>query len=579
MKKIFLLPILLASFVSCQDLLESESHTSVGSNNYVNNASQAEVLLNGCYSDLGSSDALYAYYLSLAFTLSTDIAQCEGDGNTSYRVIPTNSHTSSDSSVQDVWEALYSGIYNTNSLMELTQARMDNWSAEDQALAAVIIGEAKALRALYYFELVRWFGNVSIMSSTAQSLQPLRDYLQNSPVEVYEFIETDLRDAIEVLPWATEDNVRKDNSYRFSKGAAYGLLAKVYATWAGYPLNNRSKWELAADAAGALVNSSRHSLNPNYESVWYNTANNIWEPNESLIEVSFYTPTGIDNNEHMSRVGKWNGVATESIDGVRGRNAANVKVNGIFSLNWETKFPDDKRYALSVADYFYGYKIDGVTYDGAISYADHYLATATNPSESKIEEKAKDNRNKKYNPAKWDEQKYVESGNRLVNQNYSNINWYVLRYSDVLLLYAEALVESGGSIDAAVAAVNSVRERGYGANYNEADDGILAIAATLSGSDIVVPKKDPSYEVSPLLQAIRNERAYELCFEGHRKQDLIRWGIYNQTIFTTHVNLLNWYELAVYPVARYTIEGKHELMPIPQRDKDLMPNYVQNPQW
>lgn len=140
----------------------------------------------------------------------------------------------------------------------------------------------------------------------------------------------------------------------------------------------------------------------------------------------------------------------------------------------------------------------------------------------------------------------------------SNVNWYILRYSDVLLLFAEALNESGGSVVDAVDAVNAVRRRGFGDT-----------------------KHDLSYGLSreDLREAIRKERAYELCFEGHRKQDLIRWGIYYDRVMETAQELVDWYSNANYAVSRYIIKGRHELLPIPQRDLDMMPKCKQNPGW
>ena len=110
----------------------------------------------------------------------------------------------------------------------------------------------------------------------------------------------------------------------------------------------------------------------------------------------------------------------------------------------------------------------------------------------------------------------------------------------------------------AIEAVNIVRRRGFGDSEHD-------LSAGLSREE--------------LRGAIRKERAYELCFEGHRKQDLIRWGIYFKTIRQTAQELQDWYENANYAVNRYTIEGRHELMPIPQRDLDLMPKVKQNPGW
>ncbi len=528
--------------VSCSDLLEEESYTEVGKGNYVNNAAEAETVLMGIYKDL-SNEYLYSYHLSLLFTISSDIAQCEGNSTTSFREIPTNSHNPSTQQIMQTWQKLYSSIYDANDFIETVSSRLDDWNSSNRELATIYLGEARALRALFYFELVRWYGNVVLVKSTAESNIPATEYVQSDPKDVYAFIEEDLKYASEVLPWAVDDTKRSSNAYRFSKGAALGLLAKVYCTWAGYPVRDESKWAEAAKVARQVVESGKHRLNPDYETVWSNTCNGIWDAGESLIEVSFYSPTSLDSDQTAGRIGKWNGVVADAVEGQRGRNAGNWKVVYTFTREWETH--DDPRMALSIADY----KYDSSKGDGPVTY----FSTVSSPSE--------DNYNKQrqlFTPAKWDTEKYVNSANYMVNNDKSCINWYILRYSDVLLLFAEALNESGGSIVDAVDAVNAVRRRGFG-------DTLHDLSYALSQEE--------------LREAIRKERAYELCFEGHRKQDLIRWGIYYTTIRNTAQELVNWFTNANYAVARFTVEGRHELLPIPQRDLDLMTKCKQNPGW
>ncbi len=333
-----------------------------------------------------------------------------------------------------------------------------------------------------------------------------------------------------------------------------GLLAKVYATWAGYPIQDETKWEEAAKMAQKLIYSGKHDLLTDYETLWKNTCNGIWDPTESLIEVSFYSPTtGGGNADPCGRIGKWNGVKTTSVAGVRGRCAANVKVVHSFVLDWR-QYPEDKRQNLSVANY--QYKDDYILWARGSSDTD--ASALANDADQSKRQKEKQN----YTPAKWDIVKYVNQSNALINDDKSNVNWYILRYSDVLLLYAEALNEwKGGPTADAYAAINKVRKRGYGG--------------------------EGKYELSGLdqegfRQAVRQERAFELAFEGHRKLDLIRWGVYYETIQKTNEDLNAWWEsngTYNYVVAKHTVKGKHELLPIPQREMDLCTQFEQNPNW
>ena len=544
MKKylLYFVPAFCLIAASCSSMLEEESYTEIGRDNYVNNATEAETVLLGVYKNM-VSDYTYSYHLSLLFTISTDIAQCEGSSNTNFREIPTNSHNPATDEIANTWAKLYSAIYDANSFIETVSERIDGWGDTNRELGTIYLGEARALRALFYFELVRWYGNIVLIKSTAESKLPATEYVQADPAEVYAFIEEDLKYAAEVLPWAVDDTLRSSTAYRFSKGSALGLLAKVYCTWAGYPLRDESKWAEAAAVARRVVESGKHRLIPDYDTVWYNTCNGIWDAGESLIEVSFYSPTGLDTDVTAGRIGKWNGVVADAVEGIRGRNAANWKVVYTFTREWEAQ--NDPRMALSIADY----KYDSSVSSGPVTY----FSTVSSPSETNY------NRQRQlFTPGKWDTEKYVQSANAISNNDNSNINCYILRYSDVLLLFAEALNESGGSIVDAVDAVNAVRRRGFGDMSHDLSYGLSRDA---------------------LREAIRKERAYELCFEGHRKQDLIRWGIYYDTVIETAQELVDWYSSANYAVRNYIIRGRHELLPIPLRDLDLMTKCNQNPGW
>ena len=98
--------------------------------------------------------------------------------------------------------------------------------------------------------------------------------------------------------------------------------------------------------------------------------------------------------------------------------------------------------------------------------------------------------------------------------------------------------------------------------------------------------KDPQKKlnIDQFRKAIQDERAYELAFEGHRRLDLIRWGIYYKTVKETSNSIRSWFtdnngNTPYNTAGRYTKLGKHELFPIPQRDMDLCEQFVQNPNW
>ncbi len=549
------------SLSSCSDLLNEDSKTEIEKKNYMRNAAEAETVLLGVYRNM-VTDAMYGYNLSILFNLATDIAQVEGSTNENFRIVPTNSFPTTQAEVQHTWGTLYNAIYNANDFMERLEQKAGNYSNPDKILARIYMAEARGLRALYYFELVRRYGHVALMRNTQMSQQPPSTFEQVEPSLVYKFIEDDLKYAIDNLPYAVDDTYRSDNSFRFSKGAALGLLAKVYATWAGYPLQDESKWEAAARTAKILLDSGKHGLLNDFEQLWRNSGEGIWNPAESLLEVSFYSPTTTGAaSDPCGRIGKWNGVRTTAIAGKRGSCAGNVKVVHTFVLEWR-KDANDLRREISVANYLYN--PDKTLYAKGKSDPEETAVLADADPEKKQKEK------QNYTPAKWDIEKYVPQSNALINNDKSNVNWYLLRYADVLLLYAESVNEWKKSPTAeAYMAVNMVRRRGYGKQIAAADNTV----------DL---PEGLSYEA--FRKAIHKERAYELAFEGHRRLDLVRWGNYYETVKATAIALGQWWTsdgAPNYAAANpgYTTKGKHELYPIPQRDMDLCKKFTQNQGW
>lgn len=565
----------------CSDFLKEENKVDVEKDGFLTTPERAETVLYGIYQTT-TADALYGYYLSFYFSLGSDCEQAEGNTINNWRMLPTNAYPTTQSEVQQAWQYLYIGIYRANDFLERISASFDTFEEEDKPLITVYMAEARALRGLFYFELVRRFNSIPLITSTVMSYMDPMEATQEDPVKVYEYIEADLKYAAENLPWATDDTYRTDNSFRFSKGAALGLLAKVYATWAGWPIKDTSKWQMAAKTAGELVMSGKHDLLPEFEQLWSNTCNGTWDPTESLIEISFYSPTYKNSSDPSGRIGKWNGVKTTAIAGTRGSCAGNVKVVHSFVLDWRAEDgvgpgaqygtnadgKYDKRRDLSIANYRY----DDTIGDGPILWAaendkttvDGVEISTYNPEKSLESDLDPDKRQKEkqnYTPAKWDVEKYVTTS-YLLNNDKSNVNWYVLRYADVLLLYAEALNEwKGGPTNEAYAAVNKVRRRAYGVS-------------------------DPSYDLQAGMdaeafrQAVRKERKYELAFEGHRRLDLVRWDVYYETVMQTRRDQNEWWgSQANYVVAEHTEKGKHELMPIPQREMDLCKKFEQNPGW
>lgn len=556
------------SMAACS--LDETSYMEVEKDDFIKNAKEAEIVLLGVYRNF-NNDGLYAEELSYFFDTPTDITKVEGSNPDNFRSTLSNSYTATDSRVQACWRDLYNAVYDANDFIERLAAGYETFSDSDKALAAIYMGEVRTLRALFYFELVRWFGNIVLMTDTEQSKASPSTFVQADPVDVYKFIEKDLKYAIDVLPYASDDTYRADSRFRMSKGSALGLLTKVYATWAGYPVRDESKWEYAAMTAKILIDSQKHNLQPEYRTLWYNTNNSIWDPSESLIEVSFYDPTFASGSVPRGRIGKFNGMPVSQESGSRvSQNGGYIKLLPSFLAKWkDLKY--DKRFDLSVCDRIIPKVVPntgkpGIPNNGTIynlNNAGHTIKEVLLEVEKEVDGKPVDwvKQHAVYNnaltPNKWNIEEFAESDNIIADNNYSNSNWYILRYSDVLLLYAEALNEINHGPDAAAEeALNMVRKRAFDSSVEDADWETFKVAAGLS------------YE--EFQKAVRDERGYEFCGEA-RRQDLVRWGIYYESIMRADVDLGKWDGDATkhYMCRNYTVRKKNDLLPIPQREMDI----------
>ena len=607
MKK-YIISILAALIFLPSCSLDEKLFTYVPEKDYITNAQSARTVLYGLYRNL-CNQTLYGCNLSMAFDMPTDLTKADGFQLVGGRVFTCNAHDPSFATVENTWEYLYKTIFNANDFIEKVAAADELLSEQDKKVVAVYVAEARVIRALMYFELVRNWKNITLITTTEQSRQLSSTYVQDKPEDVYSFIERELTNAAEVLPWAKADNLRPDNAYMVSKASALGLLARVYVTWAGYPMNGGEQmWQNAKSTCEIIMNSGYHDLLEDYEALWDNSCNAKWDPTESLFEISFYSPT-ISSSAALNSsglIGKWNGVYNLTNTTPLVRVDARERAVTTFASKWPDKV-NDKRFYLSMADFYYegtdslGYIVKDnskVWYeDSGIEGVRKVYKTDSGKKVDFLKADVIGANSYSLNAfidglyiAKWDLMKYVAKSNQMSDGNYSNANWYILRYSDVLLMFAEAENELNGPTQAAYDAINAVRRRGYGLYKTSVNKEQEVTPEPVPGEstksdvdDVTIADLSIGLSQEDFRQAVWDERAYELCFEGNRKQDLIRWGIYAKTIKATGDALVKWGQKEqfreYYLAEKYTIEGKHELQPIPQREMDLLPLYRQNPNW
>lgn len=409
-------------------------------------------------------------------------AQLEMDN---FPVTPTNGLTN------DLWTGYFATISDCNIILNQVGKDSANTPAATKMLAQ---GEARFLRGYAYFMLVRLFGNVPIVDTVLANVSA-SNIPQSPPSDVYAFIEKDLQFAAISLP------LKWDAKYigRATSGAANGLLAKVYLY--------EKKWQSAMTTAATVINSGVYNLNTPYNKIFTEDGENS---SGSIFEIQAYADANHKSDSY--------GCQYANVQGVRG--------SGNFDLGWGFNSPSQQL----VDAYETGDPREAST-----------ILFTPSPAPTRYGEVFPAEPNPRYNMKVYTNPAIRNSvGNRF--GFWMNVR--ILRYSDVLLMYAEAANELGQT-DEALAKLEMVRARARGG-----DNSILPPVTTTDQSE--------------LRDAIRHERRIELAMESERFFDLVRWGIAD--------NVLHNAGKANFSADR---DG---LLPIPQTQIDLSKGVLhQNP--
>lgn len=516
-KHAFILTILLIgvsffSLTGCKKFLDTKPSDFISPEAYYNTKEQLNYSLAGVY-DIMGSQPLYANRYIARMGLEADEGNYSADKNNLVVGPQVYNISSSDPDVADFWNALYDGINRANVLIK-------NVNKNPQIADSIrkqVYGEALFLRAYYYFILVQNFGGVPLRLEPTVDMSKL-DMPRSSAKEVYEKIITDMTEAEGlVLP------VRKIGyAGRVSKSAVRGILARVCLYMAGYPVNDVSKYQEARNWAKKVIDDpeAAHNLLSDFKQVFINYSQDKYDVSESIWEVEFWGNRAAPYNETGVN-GGWNGIASQDI--LLGVSYGWIRVNGNLYSAFDK---NDVRRNWSCFDSTY--KADGKAVKTPSVW--NYCAGKYRRTYEQVLPKA---------------------------QNQTPINWPLLRFSDVLLMYSEAEneINKGPTADALLA-INRVRQRAYAP--------LLAVGG--------------SYQ--SFRDTIVKERSLELCYEGLRKPDLIRWGIFlpkmKAELDIMKAQIAN---LTTKHLAFENVQEKNLLFPIPFKELSLNGAIEQNPLW
>lgn len=349
--------------------------------------------------------------------------------------------TAGHADINSHWNNLYTGVTRANVLL----ANIDNNPEIAADVRERVRAEAMFLRGYYYFMLVQSFGGVPLLTEPTADVDDV-DIPRATVREVYEQILSDMT--------AAEDKVRDIRSWGFSgrvsKSAVRGILARVCLHMAGYPLNDASKYAEARDWAKKVIDDAQanHSLNPDFSQIFINYAQDLYDISESIWEVEFrgnatdaYTETG--------GVGYLNGPRSTANNETIGEGYGGIRIT-------------TKLYrAYKEGDLRRDWTTTNFTYANNAASTKNFIASAT---EANLYNRTSGKYRREY-------ELLTPKARTVTPQNFP-----LLRYSDVLLMYAEADNEvNNGPSQLAIDYVNEVRLRAW-------STGIRSVAITDGGS-------------------------------------------------------------------------------------------------
>lgn len=384
-----------------------------------------------------------------------------------------------------IWVDHFTLINRCNIILDQVKNDQSPLTAPEAKISAQ--AEARFMRGYAYFMMVRYFGRVPIVDSVFTDAAAQANRPQSEPTAIYALIESDLQFAAINLPEVWESKFIG----RATSGAANGLLAKVYLT--------QKKWDLAKATTNLIIQSGIYDLSTPYNTIFGESGENT---SESVFELQATSRPAATNDERRIL-----GVQYASDQGVR----------GVANWNLGTGFNTPSTFLEAAYEPGDPRRLRTILYAGQMSiYNEPVPAGLPNP---------------RYNHK-------VLSNPSFRSRYLSNFGYWmnvrIVRYADVILMYAEASLETG-DVGEALAKLEMVRARARGT--------IINILPRVTSTDPEIVR-----------QAIRQERRIELAMEHDRFFDLVRWGIAGQ---------------ALQDAGKNFVTGRDELLPIPQTQIDL----------
>ena len=522
LNKIFISGLAMLALTSCNDYLEVDPATNVASTDLVfGSEGETRTALYGVYAKV-CSDNLFGGKLYNDFQLNSDVDFYANSNEAAAGNQPRRFDVRSDASnVETLWNNLYSAVETANEfIFNLQKSSLYKEETEDAASEAAdgtistvqkpkvtnltqMMGEAKVMRAMFYHELLSYWGDIPFTLQSTYETDNLNPGITPRQ-EVSDALIADLKHAAEYMYSDQEGKVAAPE--RITKEAAYAMIARLALQAGGYSLNHDANdftgykmtrpsnyldyYKTARDYAKKVIDAGGHSLNKSFRDVFVDECNFVVNTGDDpIFEIPFAKET---NGNWGYAQGPTSGVdtsvETDYSNSAWGATSGNVRTTAFYGYSFDAK--DLRRDYICGLWYYSNQGLPTIRLD----YAMH------NNKWSKL----------------WN-----SNGLGKTTTGATGINFAYIRYTDVLLMFAEAENEISGPTAEAQEALKQVRRRAFASDDRaEKVDAYVAAAST---------KAD-------FLKLVLDERKWEFAGENMRWKDLVRNNMYAEKGFFTFLD-------------------------------------------
>ena len=519
LNKIFISGLAMLALTSCNDYLEVDPATNVASTELVfGSDGEIRTALYGVYAKV-CSDNLFGGKLYNDFQLNSDVDFYANSNEAAAGNQPRRFDVRSDAgNVETLWNNLYSAVETANEfIFNLQNNGTYDEETEDAASEAAdgtittvqvpkvtdvtqMMGEAKVMRAMFYHELLSYWGDIPFTLQSTYETDNLNPAITPRQ-EVSDALIADLKHAAEYMYSDKDGKVAAPE--RITKEAAYAMIARLALQAGGYSLNHDANdatgykmtrpsnyqeyYKIARDYAKKVIDAGGHSLNKSFRDVFVDECNFIVTTgDDAIFEIPFAKETnGSWGYAQGPTNGVDTGVDTDYSNSAWGATSGGVRTTAFYGYSFDAK--DLRRDYICGLWYYSNQGLPTMRLD----YAMH------NNKWSKL----------------WN-----TNGLGKTTTGATGINFAYIRYTDVLLMFVEAENELNGPTADAQEALKVVRRRAF-ASEDQAEKVDAYVAAATSKADF--------------LKLVLDERKWEFAGENMRWKDLVRNNMYAEKIFFT----------------------------------------------